>query len=219
MNKSAEIYLPFLCLLFSFSSYSQSANAWKNYSIRTSIDTSYLNAKKLFHDKSKASLENNIADFYLYKNGILVKPTGKIRYDFFPAGCLCFKFDDTLMLNSGLGSSVGVGVGIKIVQGKFTSTLHANSHNPPIYKFAKDDSEYVASITTEPETQSLHLYRRPSFTPNEVIIGEYRATYKTFFQKNRHAKDEIRKYTVKIIFKCRVTGIDSLKSLTGISIR
>jgi hypothetical protein len=219
MNKSAKVFLPLLCLLISFSSFSQSPDTWKNYLIRSSIDTSYLTARKFFHDRKKTSLENNIAAFYLYKNGVLVKPSGKTQYDFFPAGCLCFKVDDTLMLNSGLGSKAGVGVGIKIIPGKFSGTLHANSHEPPIYKLAKDDSEYLASITTEPESQSLRLYRRPSFEADEVIIGEYKATYKTFYQKDRHDRDEGRKYVVRIIFKCRVTGIDSMRNLTGTSSR
>ena len=213
MTKTKGIFFLFSALLFSCLTYAQDSAAWKKYAIRW-IDTSNLNAKKLFHDKSKASLSNNIADFYLYKNGELVKPTGKLRYDFFPAGCICFKFDDTLMLNSGLGAAVGVGIGIKIYQGKFSSTLHASSRNPPVYKLSKTDSEYLASFTAEPESQSLNLYRKPEFAPDEVIIGEYRATYRSFIQKNKNAKDEIKKYTVKIIFKCRVTGMDSMKSIS-----
>ncbi|HVY75421.1 MAG TPA: hypothetical protein VG890_11360, partial [Puia sp.] len=138
--------------------------------------------------------------------------------DFFPAGCLCFKYDDTLLLNSGLGASVGVGVGIKIYQGKFTGSLHANKNNQQIYKFSKEDSIYLSSILAEPETQSLRLYKKPDFLTNEIVIGEYHATYKKFYQRNEKDKDELCRYTVKIIFKCRVTGgIDSIKSLSGMA--
>lgn len=213
MMKANRIFLLLAGMLISCLVNGQDSSSWTKYSIRW-IDQSNLNAKKLFHDKSKASLSNNIADFYLYKNGELVKPTGKLRYDFFPAGCICFKFDDTLMLNSGLGAAVGVGVGIKIYQGKFSSTLHASSRNPPVYKMSKTDSEYLASFTAQPESQSLRLYRKPEFTPDEVIIGEYRATYRSFIQKNKNAKDETKKYNVRIIFKCRVTGMDSMKSVS-----
>jgi hypothetical protein len=49
-----------------------------------------------------------------------------------------------------------------------------------------------------------------------VIIGEYRATYRKFYQKNEPSGDRMRRYTVRLVFKCRVTGgVDSIKSLTG----
>jgi hypothetical protein len=109
-----------------------------------------------------------------------------------------------------------VGVGIKIIQGRFTSSLHANTHNAEIYKQSKSDSAYMKSLMAEPVTQSLKLRSEPAYASNEVIIGEYEATYKKFYQKNKDDEDEVRRYTVKIIFRCRVTGgIDSMKSLSG----
>jgi hypothetical protein len=208
--------LPGVCLSFVLSAQAQAPDAWKSYRVLPGYPYS-VNSKKLFHNKKKkAGLENNIADFYLYRNGVLVKPPRNIRNDFFPAGCLCFKYDDTLLLNSGLGSAVGVGVGIKIYGHKFTGSLHANTKNQPVYKQSKLDTAYLESILAEPETQSLRLYRSPSFTADEVIIGEYRATYKKFYKKNDHDGDDAYTYTVRIIFKCRVTGgMDSLKTLTG----
>jgi hypothetical protein len=209
--------LSIIYLFFGFYAMAQSPEIWKAYRVQPSHVYS-LNSRKLLRHGKKTGLENNIADFYLYRNGELVKPPKNIRYNFFPAGCICFKYDDTLLLNSGLGSSVGVGVGIKIYQGKFTSSLHANTHNKQIYKLSKKDTAYRESILAEPENQSLKLYQAPSFIPDEVIIGDYQATYKKFFQKNDHSRDEIRKYSVRIIFKCRVTGgIDSMKTLTGMS--
>lgn len=195
----------------------QSAETWKTYRVQPSHSYS-LNSKKLLRSKKKLQLQNNIADFYLYRNGVLVKPPKNIHYDFFPAGCLCFKYDDTLLLNSGLGASVGLGVGIKIHQDKFTSSLHANKKNAEIYKLSKDDTVYLQSIQAEPVTQSLKLYQEPGFVTDEVIVGEYRASYKKFYQKNARARDEICQYTVRIVFKCRVTGgIDSMKNLTGMN--
>ena len=209
--------LPVIYLFFGLHAEAQSTETWKTYRVQPSHVYS-LNSRKLLRNQKKTGLENNIADFYLYRNGELVKPPRNIQYNFFPAGCLCFKYDDTLLLNSGLGSRVGVGVGIKIYQGKFTSSLHANSNNRQIYKLSKEDTAYQESILAEPETQSLKLYQAPSFTPDEVIIGEYQATYKKFFQKNARSQDEVRKYSVRIIFKCRVTGgIDSMKTLTGMN--
>jgi len=116
------------------------------------------------------------------------KPPKNIRFDFFPAGCLCFKYDDTLLLNSGLGSSVGVGVGIKIYGGKFTGSLHANNQNKLVYKQSLDDSVYQNNILAEPVSQSLKLYRNPSYAAGEVIIGEYWATYKNSIKKMRIIK-------------------------------
>jgi hypothetical protein len=170
------------------------------------------------HSKKKLKLQNNIADFYLYRNGVLVKPPKNIPFDFFPAGCICFKYDDTLLLNSGLGASVGVGVGIKIYRNKFTGSLHANRKNREIYKLSKEDTVYQQSILAEPETQSLRLYQKPDFITDEIITGEYRATYKKFYQLNGRSVDEPCRYTVRIVFRCRVTGgIDSMKALTGVS--
>jgi hypothetical protein len=202
-------------ILLCFAGKAQDSSRWNKYSVSKSVNTSDLNYKKLFHGKSKAALENNIADFYLYKNGALVKPPKKSKspYDFFTAGCLCFKFDDTLLLNSGLGRSAGVGVGIKIYQGKFTSSLHGNAGGNSAYKFKKTDSTYMRDINVQPETQSLKLLHRPTFSADETIIGEYNATYKKFYQKIKH-KDESRKYTVRLIFKCKITSMDSMKSGT-----
>ncbi|HEY4156365.1 MAG TPA: hypothetical protein VGM24_13080, partial [Puia sp.] len=217
-----KFFLPAgLLMVFSFIGPSrttaQSAEPWKPYRVQPSHPY-FLQSRKLLNSKKKIELGNNIADFYLYRNGELVKPPKNGHYDFFPAGCLCFKYDDTLLLNSGVGASVGVGVGIKIYSGMFTSSLHANNKNRQIYKLSEEDSVYQESILAEPETQSLKLLRQPDFVPNEVIIGEYRATYKKFYRKNARSRDEACRYTVRIVFKCRVTGgIDSMKSLTGMN--
>jgi hypothetical protein len=187
---------------------------WEKYKVKPGYSYT-LFSKSVLRGRSKSQLQYNIADFYLYMNGQLVKPpeTGN---DFFAAGCLCFKYDDTLLLNSGLGFKVGVGVGIKIIQGRFTSSLHANTHNAEIYKQSKNDTAYMKSVMAEPVTQSLNLRSEPAYASNEVITGEYEATYKKFYQKNDDDQDEVRRYTVKIIFRCRVTGgIDSIKSLSG----
>jgi len=137
-------------------------------------------------------------------------------FSFFAAGCLCFKYDDTLLLNSGLGFKIGVGVGIKIIQGRFTSSLHANTHNKEVYKLTKDDSVYLRSVVAVPVSQTLKLQSEPAYTDNEIIIGEYRATYKKFYQKNNDDEDERRQYMVRIVFRCRVSGgIDSMKSLNS----
>jgi hypothetical protein len=189
---------------------------WKKYQVRPN-DSYTLFSKRVLKGKSKTELQYNIADFYLYLNGEIVKPdkTGNI---FFAAGCLSFKYDDTLLLNSGLGFKVGVGVGIKIYQGRFTGSMHANTHNQEVYKLSKEDTSYLKSVIAEPITQSLKLQSVPAYAADEVIIGEYRATYKAFYQKNENDEDEERQYTVKIIFRCRISGgIDSIKSLGGAS--
>jgi hypothetical protein len=142
-----------------------------------------------------------------------VKPD-KSNDIFFAAACLAFKYDDTLLLNSGLGLKVGIGVGIKIIQGKFTSSLHANKHNEEIYKDAEDDSVYKKTVVVYPNTQSLKLQFEPSYQSDDIITGEYQAAYKKFYQKNEDGQDEVRMYTVRIVFRCRVTGgLDTIKSL------
>ena len=196
-----------------------SANAqdnqpWRKYIISKKISDSSLNTKKLLHSKTKKALENNIAIFYLYKNGALVKPPKDSASDFFAAGCLCFKFNDTLLLNSGLGKYAGVGVGIKIYQDKFTTTLHANPGMTLTYKDKKSDSIYKRDITVLPEMQSLKLSKEPSFSSDEVIVGDLTATYKRFYQTVHH-KDQSRVYSVRLIFKCKVTAMDSMKDATG----
>ncbi len=195
--------------------YSDSVNrhwaGWKKYEVQP--DHSYtLNSQKILKGGSKNTLQYNIADFYLYLNGDPVRPDNP-EYDFFAAGCLAFKYDDTLLLNSGLGFKVGVGVGIKIIQGKFTSSLHANKHNEEIYKDSSDDSVYKKSIIVEANVQSLKLQFEPSYQSDEVITGEYQASYKKFYQKSEDGQDESRRYSVRIIFRCRVTGgLDTIKS-------
>jgi hypothetical protein len=187
---------------------------WRKYQVKPA-ESYNLFSKRVLKGKSKTELQYNIADFYLYLNGELVRPP-KTGYNFFAAGCLSFKYDDTLLLNSGLGFKVGVGVGIKIIQGRFTSTLHANIHNQEVYKLTKDDSVYLKSITIEPISQTLKLQTAPTYSADEVIVGEYRATYKKFYQKNENDNDEERQYVVRIVFRCRVSGgIDSIKTLGG----
>jgi hypothetical protein len=185
---------------------------WKKYEIES--ERSYtLNAENVLKSRSRNNLQYNIADFYLYLNGELVKPE-KSDLDFFAAGCLAFKYDDTILLNSGLGFKVGVGVGIKIIGGRFTSSLHANKRNEELYKSSEDDSVYQKSIITEPVTQSLKLPYEPSYVSDEIITGEYVAAYRKFYQKNEDGQDELRRYTVRIIFRCRVRGgLDTMKSL------
>jgi hypothetical protein len=124
---------------------------------------------------------------------------------FFAAGCLAFISDDTLLLNSGLGFKVGVGVGIKIFQGKFTSILHANTGNQPVFKLSEDDIEYKKNLHVEPVSQSLKLRSDPAYG-GDVIIGEYQATYKKFYEKTDGGDNDEKKYNVRIIFRCRVSG-------------
>jgi len=183
---------------------------WKKYEVQP--DHSFtLSSKNVLKGKTKTELQYNIADFYLYLNGEPVLPPTP-GYNFFAAGCLGFKYDDTLLLNSGLGSKVGVGVGIKIFQGKFTSTLHANTHNEQVYKLSPEDSTYITSVITIPVTQSLLLKYYPDGSHNEIVTGEYQATYNKFYQKTEDGDDEVRRYTVRIVFRCRVSGgINSYK--------
>jgi hypothetical protein len=189
---------------------------WKKYQVKPG-ESYNLFSKRVLKGKSKTELQYNIADFYLYLNGEIVKPP-KTAYNFFAAGCLSFKYDDTLLLNSGLGFKVGVGVGIKIFQGRFTSSLHANIHNQEVYKLTKDDSVYLKSLTIGPINQTLKLQTAPTYTADEIVVGEYRATYKKFYQKNENGEDEERQYVVRIVFRCRVSGgIDSIKTLGGAS--
>jgi len=205
-----SVFLFFSILVFN-SADAQNAPRWNKYSISKSVNTAGLNSKKLLHSKNKAAaLENNIAEFYLYRNGSLVKPPKDSVHNFFAAGCICFKYDDTLLLNSGLGRAAGVGVGIKIYKGRFTSSLHGNADDKSGYKAKRSDSVYARDIVVEPETQTLKLLQKPTFAADETIIGEYFATYKKFYQKVKH-KDEAKKYTVRLIFKCRITSMDSLK--------
>ena len=177
---------------------------WKNYEVNPKYAYT-LNSQKFLKRGIKTSLQYNIADFYLYINGNPVKPE-TTDYNFFAAGCLVFKYNDTLLLNSGLGFKVGFGVGIKIIQGKFTSSLHANKHNEQIYKESDEVSVYKKSIVVEPSSHSLKLQFEPAYQSNEIIVGEYRASYKKFYQKNKEGLDEERRITVRIVFRCRVTG-------------
>ncbi|HET7000809.1 MAG TPA: hypothetical protein VFI33_05860 [Puia sp.] len=176
---------------------------WKKYEVQPSHSYT-LNSQKLLKAKSKAALQYNIADFYLYLNGELVR-SPKSEMGFFAAGCLAFISDDTLLLNSGLGFKVGVGVGIKIYQGKFTSLLHANTGNQQVFKYSEDDDVYKKSLTVEPVSQSLKLRSDPAYG-GDVIIGEYQATYKKFYQKMDDGDNDEKKYNVRIIFRCRVSG-------------
>jgi len=203
-------------MAYADSVYSDSVNrhwaGWKNYEVQPHYNY-LLNTQKVLKGRTKSSLQYNIADFYLYLNGDPVKPENTEDI-YFAAACLAFKYDDTLLLNSGLGLKVGIGVGIKIIQGKFTSSLHANKHNEEIYKETEDDSVYKGSIIVDPVTQSLKLQFEPSYQSDEIITGEYQASYKKFYQKNEDGQDELRRYTVRIVFRCRVTGgLDTIKSL------
>jgi hypothetical protein len=176
---------------------------WKKYEVQPGLSYT-LNSQKLLKAKSKAALQYNVADFYLYLNGELVR-SPKSEMGFFAAGCLAFISDDTLLLNSGLGFKVGVGVGIKILQGKFTSILHANTGNQQVFKFSEDDKEYKKSLVVEPTSQTLKLRSDPAYG-GDVIIGEYQATYRKFYQKREDGDNDEKRYNVRIIFRCRVSG-------------
>jgi hypothetical protein len=185
---------------------------WKSYEVQPHYNYS-LNTQRILRGRTKLNLEYNIADVYLYLNGELQKPENS-EDNFFAAACLAFKYDDTLLLNSGLGLKVGIGMGIKIIQGKFTSSLHANKHNTEIYKENEDDSVYKKNIIVDPITQNLKLQFEPSYQTDEIVSGEYQATFRKFYEKNENGEDEGRAYSVRIIFRCKVTGgLDTIKSV------
>jgi hypothetical protein len=177
---------------------------WKKYEVKPQ-NSFTLQSNSALKGKTKTDLQYNIADFYLFLNGDPVLPsTG--GNPFFAAGFLGFKYDDTLLLNSGLGAKVGVGVGIKVYQGRFTSNIHANTHNTEVYKLSDEDSIYLSSMIIEPVNQSLIFKYFPDGSRNEILLGEYQAEYKKFYQKNEDGQDEVRRYKVRIIFRCRVSG-------------
>ncbi len=176
---------------------------WKKYEVQPGISYA-MNSEKVLKAKSKAVLQYNIADFYLYLNGELVR-SPKSEMGFFAAGCLAFVSDDTLLLNSGLGFKAGVGVGIKIYQGRFRSSLHANIGNIAVFKMSEDDADYKKSLTVEPVSQTLKLRSDPAYG-GDVIIGEYLATYRKFYQKMDDGDNDEKRYNVKIIFRCHVSG-------------
>ncbi len=177
---------------------------WKKYEVKPQ-SAFVIQSGTALKGKTKTDLQYNIADFYLYLNGDPVAPP-KGSTDFFAAAFLGFKYDDTLLLNSGLGAKLGVGVGIKVFQGKFSSSLHANMHNTEIYKLSDEDSVYLTSVNIEPTSQSLVFKYFPDGSRNEILLGEYQAEYKKFYQKNEDGQDEPRRYKVRIIFRCRVSG-------------
>jgi uncharacterized protein (UPF0212 family) len=177
---------------------------WKKYEVKPQ-NAFAMQSGIVLKGKTKTDLQYNVADFYLYLNGDPVIPP-KSSVNFFAAAFLGFKFDDTLLLNSGLGSKLGVGVGIKVYQGKFISSLHANMRNAEIYKLSDEDSLYLSSVNIEPTTQTLTFKYFPDGSRNEILLGEYQAEYKKFYQKNEDGQDEARKYKVRIIFRCRVSG-------------
>jgi uncharacterized protein (UPF0212 family) len=177
---------------------------WKKYEVKPQ-NAFAIQSGIALKGKTKTDLQYNVADFYLYLNGDPVIPP-KASANFFAAAFLGFKYDDTLLLNSGLGAKVGVGVGIKVYQGKFSSSLHANMHNTEIYKLSDEDSVYLQSVNIEPTTQTLTFKYFPDGSRNEILLGEYQAEYKKFYQKNEDGQDELRRYKVRIIFRCRVSG-------------
>jgi hypothetical protein len=191
----------------------QTIGKWKNYRVSRVIDTSHLSAKKLFRDSNQvAAFENNIAQFYLYRNGRQVlPPKGKIKTAFFPAACLGFKFEDTLMMNCGLGRLEGLGVGMKIFQNQFDGILHVNSKNENVYKLHKRDSVYINDLNAGAVSQSMKLLQAPTFSSGEIIIGEYNAVYHTIYKRTKDGKDFALQYKVRVLFKCKVTGMDALK--------
>jgi len=202
-----------ICIvLLPFTGRGQGNEKWNKYIFSHAIDVTNLNSKKLFRDKTKsASLENNITNFYLYKNGILVQPGGKWDHEFFAAGCLCFKFDDTLLFSSGLGRSAGVGIGLKIYENKFSSSLHVNAGNALVFKSNLADKVNEDDLTIEPIYQSLKLTQKPTDI-NEIMIGELNATFRAFYQKgSKSGREYIRRYRVRLIFKCKITSIDAFR--------
>ena len=197
------LFIGLLCLPFTLRC--QSIEKWDSFSVVHHLDLTNLNSKRLFRDKKKASsLENSIANFYLFRNGILVKPGVNSNRDFFAAGCLCFRFNDTLLFSSGLGHSEGVGIGLKIYQNQFSSSLHVNSGNAQVFKLNLSDSVDVADLTAEPLHQTLKLTKSPQGS-DDVLIGEFTGTYRNFYQKGlKSGREYNRKYRVRLIFKCKI---------------
>ena len=65
---------------------------------------------------------------------------------------------------------------------------------------------YMKSLTVEPVTQSLKLRSDPAYGRVKSLSGEYQATYKKFYQKMDDGDKDEKKYNVRIIFRCRVSG-------------
>ena len=66
-------------------------------------------------------------------------------------------------------------------------------------------SDTRVSLIVEPVSQSLKLRSDPAYG-GDVIIGEYQAIYRKFYQKMDDGDNDEKRYNVRIIFRCRVSG-------------
>ncbi len=215
--------------------------AQDKYIISVNIDSSELKYEKLFPPEMQAKLDsmtktlnlkpetkiekeykesrkNNVAVIYCYDSDTLVKfkNEGAGSENFIRAISQAIYYNDTLQIVTGVGFFASNSIMIKIAGDGFTGAYNEDADHTPVFKYTKNDSNYIDDITVNALSEKLILNKRPTFNNGEVLMGEYEGVFKPFYEKEV-GEEHIRKVKWRVIFKCVISNYNELmiKKLIG----
>jgi len=190
--------------LFTSESYSQVTDqAWGKYSINSSLDTSHflrLTKKENELYKGLRDVEDNMARLTLFDSCESVENKNPELQNMF-AACMCYSLKDTIYVTSIMGFFAGLGVSIVINKEDFYSKFFEEADGTEIFKVQKDDTTYSDKIFVFANQQKMSLFKKPSLTNNETVIGNLVAEFKPFYELKSKKLIE-RKYRANIYFRC-----------------
>ena len=123
-----------------------------------------LNSIRFKENRSRYKLQ-------FYKNGQLIDKTeNESTLDSISTECNCILYDDTIMVNMGIGIFGGIGFSIQIADNRFNSSYWIDEHKRKIFKLATKDS-LTEFIVIPIQEQQLILDTFPSYNPGQQLTA------------------------------------------------
>ncbi len=160
---------------------------------------SHLERMDFKSNRSRVSME-------MYRNGEN-QPSDSLLKQGYPTTCTCFMTNDTIFVKSFIGFFSGMGIDVKITNGKFQSGFFVYADDAMPYKSALSDTIFQRSLDPGAKYQYMILDTEPDFQNGHQMTGLLTITTNEFFEKNNEGN--IDRITLKgnIYFTCKVRTI------------
>lgn len=163
---------------------------WSNFDTSSKIDINkfaVLTEREVDLAKSLEDFVNNRARLTLTDVGNRISPAELQKPDF-PFPCECVLKKDTIFITTALGMMSGLGIITAVYKNQFAASFFQESDNTPVFKLRKNDTLYIDRISVPTNEQKLTLFKKPSFTSNEIIFGAFIGQFKTFYELEGSSK-------------------------------
>ncbi len=122
-----------------------------------------------------------------------------------PLPCNCYLKKDTIILQAALGTTMGLGLKIKLQGKRFSSYFYVYNSEIPIYKADDTEGDFGHALFLENPKAKLLLQEKPKFELGELLRGHLSYSTATFYEKLSQNDSTSRNHIKgELLFSCRL---------------